>query len=90
MILLSTMYKIKKIVLEKNRRKFWIKCLMRNYKRGNNAICKRHKTLAKDTVNYQYDFPESNELVMTLPYQFVDSLKSGVWQKLPSPWLNSI
>jgi hypothetical protein len=27
---------------------------------------------------------------MTLPYQFVDSLKSGVWQKLPSPWLNSI
>ncbi len=27
---------------------------------------------------------------MTLPYQFVDSLKSEVWQKLPSPWLNSI
>ncbi len=30
------------------------------------------------------------ELVMTLPYQFVASLKSGVWQKLPSPWLNLI
>ncbi len=27
---------------------------------------------------------------MTLPYQFVDSLKSGVWQKLPSPWPNLI
>jgi hypothetical protein len=46
--------------------------------------------LFKDTVNHQYGFPASNELVMTLPYQFVDSLKSGVLQKLPSPWLNSI
>jgi hypothetical protein len=85
MILLSTMYKIKKIVPKKNRRKFWIKCLMRNYEQGNNAIRKRYKTLFKDTVNHQYNFPASNELVMTLPYQFVDSLKSGVWQKLPSP-----
>ncbi len=44
----------------------------------------------KDTVNHQYNFPASNESVMTLPYQFVDSLKSGVWQKLPSPWQNMI
>ncbi len=59
-------------------------------KQGNVAIRKRHKTFFKDTVNHQYNFPASNELVMTLPYQFVDSLKSGVWQKLPSPWLNLI
>ncbi len=92
MILLSTMYEIKKIVPTKNRRYFWIKCLMKNYKWGNNAIRKRHKTLFKDTVNHQYHSPVSNELVMTLPYEFVDSLKSGVWhwQKLPSPWLNLI
>ena len=32
MILLSTMYKIKKIIPTKNRRKFRIKCLMKNYK----------------------------------------------------------
>jgi hypothetical protein len=51
---------------------------MRNYKQGNNTICKRHKTLFKDTITHQYDFPASNELVMTLPYQFVDSLKSGI------------
>jgi hypothetical protein len=90
MILLSTMYKIKKIVPKKSRRKFWMKCVMRNYEQGNNAIHKRHKTLFKDTIYHQYNFPAINELVMTLPYQFVDSLKSGVWQKLPSPWLNSI
>jgi hypothetical protein len=63
---------------------------MKNYKQGNNTIPKRHKILFKDTINHQYDFPASNELVMTLPYQFVDSLKSGVWQKLSSPWLNLI
>jgi hypothetical protein len=50
MILLSTMYKIKKIVPKKNRRKFWIKCFMKNYKRGNDALRKRHKTLFKDTL----------------------------------------
>ncbi len=90
MILLSTMYKIMKIVPKKNRRKFWIKCLMKNYKQGNDAIRKRHKLLFKDTINHHYNFTASNELVITLPYQFVDSLKSGVWQKLPSPWLNLI
>jgi hypothetical protein len=90
MILLSTMYEIKKIVLKKNHRKFWIKCIMKNYKQGKIAICKRHKTLFKDTVNNQYNFPANNELVITLSYQFVDSLNSGVWQKLPSPWLNWI
>jgi hypothetical protein len=90
MFLLSTMYKIKKIVPTKNCRQFWIKCFMKNYERGNNAIRKRHRTLFKDTINHQYNFPASIELVMSLPYQFVDSLKSEVWQKLPSPWLNLI
>ncbi len=75
MILLSTMYEIKKIVPTKNRRKFRIKCLKKNYKQGINAIRKRHKKLFKDTISHQYNFPASNEWVMTLPYQFVDSLK---------------
>jgi hypothetical protein len=57
---------------------------MKNCKQDSDPIRKRHKMLFKDTVNHQYNFPASNELVMTLPYQFVDSLKSGVWQKLPS------
>jgi hypothetical protein len=52
LILLSTMYKIKKIISKKNHRKFWIKCLMKNYKQGNKAIRKRHKMLFKDTVNH--------------------------------------
>ncbi len=67
-ILLSIMYEIKKIVQKKNRGKFWIKCLMKNYEQGNNAIRKRHKTLLKDTIYHQYDFPASNELAMALPY----------------------
>ncbi len=88
--LLSTIYEIKKIVPKKNHRKFWIKCLMKNYKWGNDAIRKRHKTLSKDTVYHQYNFTASYELLMTLPYQFFGLLKSEVWQKLPSPWLNLI
>ena len=48
LILLMTMFEIKKIILGKNMQKFRMRCSMRNYEQGNNAICKRHPTLFKD------------------------------------------
>jgi hypothetical protein len=56
MILLSTMYKIKKIVLKKNRKKIRIRCLTKSYEQGNDAIRKRHKMLFKDTVIFNTTF----------------------------------
>ncbi len=44
----------------------------------------------KDNVNHHYDFAASNELVITLPFQFVDGLKTNVWQRLLTSWLNTI
>ena len=48
---------------------------MRNYEQGNNAIRKRHPTLFKDKKDHYYSFRPSDELVQTLPFEFMDNLK---------------
>ncbi len=88
LILLMTVFEIKKIVLGKNMQKFWMRCFMKSYEWGNNAICKRHLTLFKDKKDHYYSFGPSDELVQTLPYEFVDNLKGGAYTKLPSKWMS--
>ncbi len=69
-----TVFEIKKIVLGKNMQKFRMRCSMKNYERGNNAICKRHPTLFKDKKDHYYSFKPSDNLVQTLPFEFVANL----------------
>ncbi len=63
LILLMTMFEIKKIVLGKNLQKFQMRCSMESYEQGNNAIRKRHPTLFKDKNDHYYSFGPSDELV---------------------------
>jgi hypothetical protein len=63
---------------------------MKNYERGNNAIHKRHPTLFEDKKDHYYLFRPSDELVQTLPFEFVDNLKGGAYIKLPSKWTSTI
>jgi hypothetical protein len=63
LILLMTMTEIKKIILGKNMQNFWMRCSMKDYKRGNNAIRKRHPTLFKDKKDHYYSFGPSDDLV---------------------------
>ncbi len=90
LILLMTVFEIKKMVLGKNVQKFRMRCSMRNYERGKNAICKRHPTLFKDKKNYYYSFGPSDELVQTSPFEFVANLKGGAYTRLPSKWMSNI
>ena len=48
-----------------------MRCFFKHYERGNNTIRKRHKQFFRDTVNYHYEFPASNELIETLDFDFV-------------------
>jgi hypothetical protein len=84
LILLMTVCEIKKIVLGKNMQTFWMRCFMKNYEQGNNATRKRHPTLFKDKKNHYYSFMPSDELVQTLPFEFVDNLIGRAYTKLPS------
>jgi hypothetical protein len=78
-----TVCEIRNIVLGKNMQKFRMRCFTKNYERGNNSIHKRHPNLFKDKKDHYYSFGPSDELVQTLPFEFVDSLKGGAYIKLP-------
>jgi hypothetical protein len=90
LILLMTVFEIKKNVLGKNMQKFRMRCSMRNYEQGNNAIRKRHPTLFKDKKDHYYSFGPSDELVQTLPFEFVAILKGWAYTRLPSKWMSNI
>jgi hypothetical protein len=90
LIILMTIFEIKKFVLGKNMQKFWMRCYMKNYEQGNIAIRKSHPTLFKDKKDHYYSFGPGDELVQTLPFEFVDNLKGGAYIKLPSKWMNNI
>jgi hypothetical protein len=85
-----TMCEIRKIVLGKNMQTFWMRCFIKNYERGKNAIRKRYPTLFKDKKDHYYSFGPSDELVQTLQFEFVDNLKGGAYIKLPSKWMTNI
>jgi hypothetical protein len=90
LIILMTVFEIKKFVLGKNMQKFRMRCYMKNYEQGNDAIRNSHPTLFKDKKDHYYSFGLSDELVQMLPFEFVDNLKGGAHTKLPSKWMNNI
>jgi hypothetical protein len=90
LVLLMTMSEIKKIILGKNMQKIRMRCSMKNYKQGNNAIRKRHPTLFKDKKDHYYAFRPSDNLVQTLSFEFVANLKGGAYTKLPLKWISNI
>jgi hypothetical protein len=63
---------------------------MKNYEQGNNAICIRHSTLFKDKKDHYYSLGLSDELLQTLPFEFMDNLKGGAYTKLLSKWMSNI
>ncbi len=44
----------------------------------------------KNKKDHYNSFGPSDELVQTLPFEFVDNLKGGAYTKLPSKWMSNI
>jgi hypothetical protein len=53
------------------------------YARGTQLCSKRKK-------NHYYSFGPSNNLVQTLPFEFVANSKGGAYTRLPSKWISNI
>jgi hypothetical protein len=71
-ITLMTMRHIKAVRSTSNEKKFVIKCVMDEYEESNATIQTRHPKLFKDDT---YEFEASKELVMCMPFDFIDGLK---------------
>ncbi len=60
---------------------------MDQYKEINATIQARHPKLFKDDT---YEFEASKELVMCMPFNFIDWLKDLKWTHVDKKWLNRL
>jgi hypothetical protein len=81
---LMTMRHIKAVCSKSNERKFVIQCVMDEYKKSNATIQARHPKLFKDDT---YKFKASKNLLMCMPFDFIDGLKDKNWTRIDLKWL---
>jgi hypothetical protein len=71
-ITLMTMRHIKAVCSKWNERNFYIQGVINEYQERNVTIWARHPKLFKEDT---YEFEASKELVMCMPFDFIDGLK---------------
>ncbi len=74
-ITLMTMKHIKAVCSKSNERKFVIQCVMDEYEESNANIQARHPKLFKDDT---FEFEASKDLLMCMPFDFIDGLKDKI------------
>jgi hypothetical protein len=85
--LLSTMAKIRVLMSDKKIRKFKIQCVTKQYQNANRTLREWHPTLFQ---NETYTFQLNNDLVMTLPFKYVNQLERRKWTPLEEKWLKKV
>ena len=93
-IMFSTMNSIRIILKNKEKRDeskiertFEIQCITDKYQVSNHSLRESHPGMFKE--KYFYFFP-TNDLVKSMPFDFVNGLKDGKWTKLENKWLNGV
>ena len=88
------MNSIRKILKKKEKRNeskvestFEIQCITDKYQVSNHSLRESHPGMFKE--KYFYFFP-TNDLVKSMPFDFVNSLKDGKWTKLENKWLTDV
>jgi hypothetical protein len=66
---------------------FEIQCVTDKYQVSNHSVQERHPGMFRE--KYYYFFP-TNDLVKSMPFDFLNSLKDGKWTKLENKWLTDV
>jgi hypothetical protein len=82
-IMFSTMHSIRKTV----KNTFKIQCVTDKYQVSNHSVRERNPGMFRD--KYYHFFPQS-DLVESMPFDFVNSLKDGNWTKIENKWLTDV
>ena len=87
-IMLWTMTCIKVIkVKNSDKMPFHIQCHTKTYQHGNAGIRARHPTMFKEDT---FSFTPIDELVLSMPFEFICTLKVGTWTPIDRNWLNKL
>jgi hypothetical protein len=74
-----TMRHIKAVCSKSNKRQFIIQCMMDVYEESNATIQARHPKLFKEDT---YKFEASKDLLMCMPFDFIDGLMDKKWTRI--------
>jgi hypothetical protein len=78
------MRNIKAVRSKSNERIFFIQCVMDEYEESYATIQARHPKLFKEDA---YEFEASKDLLMCMPFDFIDGLKDKKWTRIDQKWL---
>ncbi len=81
---MMTMRNIKAVCSKSNKRKIFIQCVMDEYDESNATIRARHPKLFKEDT---YKFEASKDLLMCMPFDFIDGLKDKKLPRIDQKWL---
>jgi hypothetical protein len=86
-ITLSTMRKIKLTIKKPKGNLFTIECYMPSFEPQNETACKQHAKMFKHD---KFTFHPQQDLVLSMPYQFVANLEPGQFNPLDTQWLKNV
>jgi len=66
---------------------FHIQCQTKNYQYGNCGIQERHPTMFKEDT---FSFTPIDDLVLSMPFEFIRNLKVGIWTNIEKNWLKRL
>ena len=68
----------------KNKKQFHVRCHTKTYQVGNNSVRARHPTMFREDT---FTFPPIDELVTSMPFEFISKLKVGTWTRVDQSWI---
>ena len=87
-IMLWTMRSIKVTKVKNSEKKqFHIQCQTKNYQYGNCGIREWHPTVFKEDT---FRFTPIDDLVLSMPFEFIRNLKVGVWTNIERNWVKRL
>ena len=66
---------------------FHIQCQTKNYQYGNCGIQEQHPTMFKEDT---FSFTLIDDLVLSMPFEFIRNLKNGIWTNIERNWLKRL
>ena len=87
-VILWTMRQIKITKMkDSDRMEFHIMCEMKNYQPTNKTLRARHSSLFKKPT---YSFQPIDDLVLSMPYNFIATLQQDIWTNIDKDWIRSL
>ena len=71
----------------KSKKQFHVQCQIKTYQHGNTNVQDRHSTMFREDT---FTFTPFDELLISMPFEFISNLKVGAWTCIDNNWLRRL